>query len=200
MAVIYRAIPRLFEPEEVHSTGMLWLAVLGVAVNGFAAFRLLSGGKSLNQRSLMLHLLEDTLGWVAVLIGALVVKFTGNTIIDPILSVLIALWILRTAIKSCWEALKVMLQITPAGFELKSIAAEIAQIEKVSDVHDFHVWTMDGEKHIGSLHIRIDENVSPSEVSVAKKHIRALLKGHEIEHVTIEVDQTEDDCQFEDCT
>ena len=200
LLVIYRAVPRLFNPEEVDSIGMLWLAILGVAINGYSAFRLLKGESSMNQKSLMLHLLEDTLGWAAVLIGALVIKFTGNSIVDPILSVLIALWILRNAIKGCWDAIKVILQITPASFNLKEITGELKGINKITDVHDFHVWSMDGEKHIATLHIRLNSEVSQEAVSAAKKKIRSLLSLHKINHVTIEVDQTDDDCQFEDCT
>lgn len=199
IGVIYRAVPRIFNPEEVDSMGMLWLAVLGVAINGYSAFRLLKGEKSMNQRSLMLHLLEDSLGWAAVLVGAIVIKLTGNTIIDPILSILIALWILKNAFSGCWEATKVMLQITPADFDFKLITGKLRELKEVMDVHDFHVWSMDGDTHIATLHVRLDQTALPEMVSEAKKEIRLLLAHYKIEHVTIEVDQGDDDCQFENC-
>ncbi|MFY0675312.1 MAG: cation transporter [Bacteroidia bacterium] len=197
--VVYNAIPRLINVEEVNSQGMLWLAVLGVAVNGAAAFKLLKGGKSLNQRALMLHLLEDCLGWVAVLVGAVVIHFTGYHIIDPILSLIIAVYILINAFGSFKKALSIMLQKAPSNINRDEVKAMLAKNAMVKDVHDLHIWTLDGEKNVATLHVRLNGNYKLSEMSELKDELRHSLSHKNVQHVTIEFDAEDADCELEDC-
>lgn len=197
--VVYNAIPRLINVEEVDSNGMLWLAILGVAVNGAAAFKLLKGGKSLNQKALMLHLLEDCLGWIGVLIGAVIIHFTGYHIVDPILSLVIAIYILINAFGSFKKALSIMLQKAPTNINREEIKQHLANNKMIKDIHDLHIWSLDGEKNIATLHVRLNDNYRLSEMSVLKDGLRHELNHKGVQHVTIEFDAEDSDCELEDC-
>lgn len=197
--VIYEAIPRLSQDVDVNSIGMLWLAVLGVLVNGMAVFSMFKSKDSLNQKAIMLHMLEDTLGWVAVLVGATLIYFTGYSVIDPILSLLIAAFILFNAFKSFKKGLDIMLQKAPKQINNESITAQIEMIDMVNDVHDLHVWTLDGEKNVATLHIRLKENCTLDVQSNLKKQIRDVLGTQGLQHVTIEFDSIDAECAFENC-
>ena len=198
--VIFEAIPRLTQVKEVNSIGMLWLAILGVLVNGAAVFKLVGSNKnSLNQRAIMLHMLEDTLGWVAVLIGAAIIHFTGFTIIDPILSLVIAAFILYNAFGSLKRGLDVMLQKAPQQIDNEAIKEAIEKNTLVNDVHDLHIWTLDGEKNVATLHIRLNQNTDLNKQSELKKEIRNILVELGVQHATIEFDAMDADCAFEDC-
>ncbi|MGB0431490.1 MAG: cation diffusion facilitator family transporter [Bacteroidia bacterium] len=197
--VAYSAIPRLLNPQQVHSTGMIWLAILGVAINGGAAFKLIGKKNSLNQRAIMLHLLEDTLGWVAVLLGATVIHFTDYYIIDPILSLIIAIYILFGAFNNLKRAFNIMLQKAPDSIKSDLIKAEIEQNSWVCDVHDLHIWTLDGEKNVATIHIRLNSDCNLNQMSQFKKEIRSVFNANHIQHVTIEFDSANDDCALTDC-
>lgn len=186
IVVLYEAIPRLFHPTPPDIKGMFLFAIIGIVVNGFAALRLKSG-HSLNERAVSLHLLEDVLGWVAILVGALVMYFVNLPIIDPILSVLITLYILYNVFRNLQSISKVILQAVPEGVELDSIRKSIEEIEKGVKVQDLHVWTMDNHYNVLSLHAGIEPN---SDTETLKIKIRELLKNsHNIQHTTIELER-----------
>ncbi len=197
--ILNESIPRLFHPEETNAKGMVVLAVFGVLVNGAAAFRL-RGGKSLNERVVSLHLLEDVLGWVAVLIGAIVMHYTDWYIIDPILSVLIAVYILSNIYKNMRELFRILLQGTPYEVDLKEIKNHLGAIEKVDSVHDLHVWSIDGIYNIITVHVVLKSDHSMFQLIDLKKRIREILFEQGINHATIEFETMDEKCQFEDCS
>ncbi|MBI1183481.1 cation diffusion facilitator family transporter [bacterium] len=197
--IVYNGVERLQDPQPVHFKGMLLLAIIGVLVNGGAAFKLLKGKKGVNQRAIKLHLLEDTLGWVAVLLGAVVIKFTGFFIIDPILSLGIALFIAYNAGKNIIQILKILLQRTPVSTNQKALRDALKNHEAVAGVHDLHLWTLDGEKHIASVHIRVDKNYDLTELTALKSELKELIAEFGIGHTTIEFDKNDAACDFEDC-
>jgi len=137
--IISRAIPRLIEPEHSDARGMILFAIVGILVIGLAVFRL-KGSKSMNARVVAWHLLEDVLGWVAVLIVGVVLMFTDNHYLDPILSILIALYILYNVIRNLWETMGLFLQAVPESFEIQEIVGWITAIENVHSVHHTHLW------------------------------------------------------------
>ena len=145
--IISESIPRLIHPEEADALGMIWIAVLGVLVNGASVWRLRKG-KSLNEKVVALHLLEDALGWIAVLIGAVVMYFYDVPILDPILSLMIASWILFNVYRNLRKIFHILLQATPKGIDIEEITAHIQGIPGVLGVHDCHVWSMDGEYNV----------------------------------------------------
>lgn len=196
--IIYETIPRLINPEPVNAQGMLYLAILGVLMNGAAVFRLKKGKSSLNQRTVMLHLLEDALGWVAVLIGSVVMLFTDLPIIDPILSLGIAAFILWNAVRNLKSVLSVFLQATPENVDIEEVNQELGKIPGVVSVHDTHVWSMDGNYHILTTHLVLKENKSLHEIATIRIAANDILKKNHIEHATIQCEYEGEVCELKE--
>jgi len=159
--ILTEAIPRLFNPEEVMSEGMMWMALLGIFFNGLAVLRLRGGEGSLNNKAVMLHLMEDVLGWVAVLIGSIVIHYTLWYWLDPLLSIGVAVYILYNVIYNIRKILEVFLQTTPPDFDQDGMEKELLAIDGVNEVHDTHVWSLDGNYNILSIHMVVSEDLSP---------------------------------------
>ena len=181
-AVIFNAIRRIIEPTEIHYNGMILFAVFGVCVNAGAAY-LTSRGDSLNQKAINLHMLEDVLGWLIVLVGALVMRFTDFTLIDPLLSIGVAAFILVNAARNLKSALDLFLEKTPHGIDVREIKEHIIAIDGILDVHHIHIWSLDGEHHYATMHI-----VTNTDAHEAKEKIRQKLREHGITHVTLELE------------
>ena len=188
--IISESIPRLFNPEQPDTSGMIIIGIIGVIVNGAAAFRL-SKGHTINEKAVYLHLLEDVLGWVAVLIGSIVMHFTYLPEIDPILSILIAAFILFNVIKNFKHSFKIILQGTPTDINLPEIHQTILAIDGVNNFHDCHSWTMDGNYHVLSIHLVIDKLESQKSIKSEAKNSLSKLG---IDHATIEFELPDDDC------
>ena len=193
VAVIYHAVGRIITPTPIHYDGMLVFAIVGVCVNWSAAF-FTREGNSLNQKAVNLHMLEDVLGWVVVLVGAIVMRFTDFVWIDPILSIGVALFILVNAIRNLNEAIDLFLEKTPHGMDVKTIAAHVAQIDGVLDVHHIHIWSMDGQSNYATMHIVT--NADPHRI---KAKIREELLEHGIGHATLEMETQGEHCHEKHC-
>lgn len=196
--MIYGAIHRLLEPGAVNSAGMFLIAILGVAVNGFAFLRLNVGDKA-NIKAVRLHLLEDVLGWVAVIVGSVVIYFTGYTWIDPLLSLGISAYILYNAVLNLSSFAKIFLQGMPSGVVEEDIKKELAAIPGVESLHDLHIWSMDGTYNIMSVHLVVKEELSREEISRIRGGAREVARKSGIMHDTIEIGYCSDDCEFVDC-
>ena len=184
--VISKAIPRLMNPEPTDAQGMIYLAILGIIVNGTAVMRL-RRGHSMNEKVVSLHLLEDVLGWVAVLIGSVVMKFYNLPIIDPILSLMIMVYILFNIYKNLKESFQIILQATPHGVNISSITAKIMSLEEVESIHDCHLWTMDGAYNVFTAHVVLyNTEINIDEQEQLKRRIKDLLAEELISHITIE--------------
>jgi cobalt-zinc-cadmium efflux system protein len=194
--VIQASVGRLIHPEASNAKGMLFLALLGIAVNGAAIFRL-KEGKSLNEKAVMLHFMEDVLGWITVLIVSVVMLFVDIPVLDPILSLGISAWVLTNVYKNLKASFKILMQQIPEGVDEPHLLEQIKQINKVQDLHDIHLWTIDGEKHVITLHVVTCCKISVEEMSVIKNEIRALCKQFGIYHATIEFETEMEQCEFE---
>lgn len=194
--ILNEAIPRLFDPVMPHTQGMLALAVLGVAVNGYAAYKL-SKGKTLNERVLNWHLLEDVLGWVAVFVVALVMQFVEWPILDPLLSIGFTLFILINVIRNLWETAHLFIQGTPDTEELNKIERSLLDLENVESIHHLHLWSLDGEHHVLTAHIRVSSLDTIEEYTDLKTSINAVLESNELEHTTIEIELDKETCRDE---
>jgi cobalt-zinc-cadmium efflux system protein len=188
VVIITQTIPRLLAPEEVNGFGMIGFAILGVIMNGIAVLRLRSNSKSLNQRTVMLHLLEDVLGWGAVLVASIVIYFTNWYILDPILSMLIAGYILFNALKNLKSIMHIFLQAIPNDVNVQEIQNLALKIDGVQDVNDLHVWSLDGEFNIASMHVFYKAEFDLEESESLKSEIRKLFADKGIEHVTLELE------------
>ncbi|MDX1628315.1 MAG: cation diffusion facilitator family transporter [Fulvivirga sp.] len=196
--IVYNAIPRLLNPETPDTSGMIILAVLGIIFNGAAVLRL-KKGISINEKVVSLHLWEDVLGWLAVLAGAIVMHYFNLPIIDPILSLLIAGYILINVFKNLKESLRIILQGTPKGIDINKVIAGIKVINEITDIHDCHIWTLEGEQVIFSAHLVVQKPMSLEEMSVLKKRVRSHLSEHNIEHATLEFETSQEDCALAQC-
>ena len=191
--VFMETIPRLFHPAEVSYSGMMWLAVAGLVVNGFAALRLMKGN-SISQRAVMLHLLEDVLGWVAVLIGSVIIRYTGWYFIDPLLSVCIGVFILTNVCRNLYTIFRILLQATPEHMPEDKIKAILLEVPNVKNVHDLHVWTLDGERNIASAHLIVADDISRTDAIRVKHDAVDRLKEAGIDHLTVEIEFEGEGC------
>jgi len=191
--VIFNAVNRIINPSEINYNGMIILAVFGVIVNFFAAY-FTREGHSINQKAVNLHMLEDVLGWCVVLIGAVVMHFTDLAIIDPIMSIGIAIFILVNAIKNLKEVFYLFLEKLPKGISTEEIRKHILELEGILDVHHMHIWSIDGHSNYATMHV-----VSNGEWHKIKESIRKELKEHNIEHVTLELEENGEHCTEHDC-
>ncbi|RLJ81327.1 cation diffusion facilitator family transporter [Planococcus citreus] len=184
--IFFQAIPLLFNPEHSNAQGMVWFAVAGVLLNGFAAYRL-HKGKSVNEGVLTWHLLEDVLGWVAVLIVGIVLLFKDIHILDPILSIAIALFILFNVFRNLSKTMKILLEGVPQDINLDEVHSRIEKIPGVLSVKDLHIWSIDGEEHAMNVCLSVTgENLAES--TATKEKVRSTISDLHIIHSTIEMD------------
>ena len=193
--VLYESFVRLFHPVHSDAKGMLLLAVIGVLVNGFAAFRL-KKGDNLNERVVSLHLLEDVLGWVAVLIASIVMIFTDLSILDPILSIGISCFILYNVYHNLRKAFRVILQGKPDEVDESGLREGLLHLTPVMDVHDLHIWTMDSEYLVLTVHLVLPENTTENERQALRAAAHELLKTKGIQHATIEMETASENCEW----
>ncbi|HID99796.1 MAG TPA: cation transporter [Thiotrichaceae bacterium] len=196
--ILFEAIPRLIHPEAVHVNGMILLAILGVLVNGAAVLKL-RRGETQNERVVRLHLLEDVFGWFAVLIAGIVMLFVNLPVLDPILSVGITLYILWQVFKNLRETVNVFLQAIPSNMNAEQLEAMLIEKLPIQSIHDWHLWTMDGEYHVLSCHVVVADNLPSKDIIDLKTQIRTLLKQYNIQHLTIEVEYENECCELVNC-
>lgn len=181
VSVIYGAVMRILNPAEINGNAMIVLALVGVCVNLGAAL-VTRHGESLNQRAVSLHMLEDVLGWIVVLVGAVVMRFTDLYIIDPLMSIGVAVFILINAVKDLKEAFDILLEKVPDDIDACKIKEELCGLDGVIDVRNIHIWSMDGQKNYATMNIVASGN--PRDI---KDKIREKLYEYGIAHSTLEL-------------
>lgn len=193
VAVLYNAVSRIITPTEINYNGMIMFAIVGVCVNFCAAF-FTREGDSLNQKAVNLHMLEDVLGWVVVLVGAVVMRFTDFALIDSVMSIGVSLFILVNAIRNLKSVLDLFLEKVPDGISVSEIKEHIGKIDGVIAVHHIHIWSMDGQNSLATMHV-----VTDSEPPKIKESIRKELYEHGICHATIELETSAELCCQPQC-
>lgn len=183
--VILENMVKLFHPQPVNEEGLLWLGIIAISVNVLASL-VIRKGQTKNESILSLHFLEDTLGWLAVILMAFVLRFTDWYILDPLLSLVISLFILFKAIPRFWSTLKIFLDAVPEGVNIQKIKMDLAELDHVASINQLNLWTMDGLEKNAIVHVCL-EHVKHMEV--CKESIRDLLKESGFQNVTIEVDE-----------
>ena len=192
-AVIVNAIQRIINPTPINYNGMILFGVIGVAVN-FLAAHFTHGGESINQKAVNLHMLEDVLGWVVVLVGAVVMRFTDFKLLDPIMSIGVAIFILINAIKNLKAVLDIFLEKVPAHISVEEIKNHICEIDDVVDAHHIHLRTLDGHNIYATMHI-----VTDSDPHTIKEKVREELAEHGITHSTLELEASTEHCHHKHC-
>lgn len=191
--VVVNAVNRIMNPQEIKVNGMIVFAVVGVVVNFLAAY-FTRHGDSLNQKAVNLHMLEDVLGWAVVLVGAIIMRFTDFKLIDPILSICVAVYIFVHAFSHLKEAIDLFLVKIPHGIDVDEIEHHLKEINGVLDVHHIHIWSMDGSSNYATMHV-----VTNGDPSTVKKAVKEELHEHGIVHVTLEIEGENEHCDEEHC-
>jgi len=193
VAVIYNAVGRIITPAKINYNGMLVFAVVGVCVNFCAAF-LTRDGESVNQKAVNLHMLEDVLGWTVVLVGAVVMRFTDFALIDPIMSIGVSLFILISVLKNLKVVADLFLEKVPRNINIAEIRENIEGIDGVIDVHHIHVWSIDGQSALATMHV-----VTDSKPEKIKSAVREKLHEYGITHITLELETSASTCHKPHC-
>lgn len=182
--VILENITKLFNPQPVNDEGILWLGIIAVTINVLASL-VVRKGKTKNESILSLHFLEDTLGWLAVILMAIILRFTDWYILDPLLSLVISFFILSKAIPRFWSTLKIFLDAVPEGVDIEQVKSDLEQLDHVASVNQLNLWTMDGLEKNAIVHVCLKK---VEHMEVCKEAIRAMLKDYGFQNITIEVD------------
>jgi len=193
--VLSEAVPRIIEPEHSNAQGMIVLAVIGIAVNGYAMLKL-AGESDINARTVGLHLLEDVLGWVAILIVAVILLFKDIPVLDPILAVLITLYILSNVVKNVRAILPIFLQAAPDKIDVNIISARIVEIEHVQNVHHVHIWSLDDQHQVFSVHIVVDTSLDAQQYADIKLKVKELVEELGFSHSTVEIELPDESCRI----
>jgi len=194
--VISEAVERLMTPEHSDAKGMMIFALIGVAVNGFAAWKL-SSGKTLNEKVVSWHLMEDVLGWVAVLVVSIILQFKDIHYLDPALSLVITLYILWNVFKRLKETLFIFLQGTPVDINLEEVRQKIEEISGVASSHHVHIWSQEGEHHVFTAHVKFKNINSFEEYFKVKAEVLNALETYNFEHFTVQFELDSETCSLE---
>lgn len=193
--IITESIKRMMNPSQPDAKGMLILAIIGVIVNG-AAFIRLRRSKSLNERVVSLHMMEDVLGWVAVLIGSVIMIFVEVPVLDSILSIAISFYIIYNVYNNLRKALRVLLQGKPSEIDEESIKDALLKLPKVKSLHDLHIWSMDSEYMVLTVHLVVEDNTQKEEQQALRSAAHDILKEMDIQHSTIEIENNSENCEW----
>ena len=185
--VILENITKLFHPQPVNDEGILWLGIIAVSINVLASL-VVRKGKTKNESILSLHFLEDTLGWVAVILMAIVLRFTDWYILDPLLSLVISIFILSKAIPRFWSTLKIFLDAVPEGVETGDLEKDLGALINVKSVNQLSIWSMDGLENNAIIHLCLEDW---DQMMETKNQVRQLLEERGVQNITIEVDTSQ---------
>ena len=185
--VILENIAKIFHPQPVNDEGILWLGIIAITINIVSSL-VVGKGKTKNESILTLHFLEDTLGWVAVILMAIVLRFTDWYILDSLLSLVISIFILTKALPRFWSALKIFLEAVPEGVEAGDLEKDLETLTNVKSVNQLSIWSMDGLENNAIIHICIKDW---EKIMETKEAVRQFLEERGVQNITIEVDSSQ---------
>lgn len=196
--IIFESVQKLIDPPEIKPAGMLIIACFGLLFNGLAMLKS-KGQKSILSQVVSLHFLEDTLGWLAVLVGSVFIIIFKIFWLDPVLAILIAIYSIYNSSKLMISTAKMLIQAVPENVDCHKIKSELTAIPLVTNLHDLHIWTMDGEKNVLSLHLVLSKNSSLEDINKIKNEAKHRLQHANIFHSTIEIEIGDEDCEQLEC-
>ncbi len=180
--VVYESCSRLFSPVEPETGWMLLVAIVGLIFKGISVFKL-HGGETINEKVILFHLLSDVFGWVAILVISVILMFWNVSFLDPLISLIISLWLLYNMEKSLHESVCVLLQKSPKNIDINEIESQIENLNHIESVIDIHLWSLDGIDSILTLKVNIDNVNNGDEV---KKEIYTIVSKYHIVDTTVE--------------
>lgn len=197
MYVLMEAFQRLQEPSAPHSLGMFWLAVLGIGVNGYAAFRLKKEENGMNQKMLSWHLIEDLLGWIAVLVVSIIMQFKDIPILDPLLSIGITIYVLYHVVKNLKKTLVIFMDSAPKDLNIRDLKEQLLTVQDIENLHAMHYWSIDGKQNAFSVHLVVPEDLEQSKEISLLKNVKKILKNIDgnTEFITIQVERGRKICE-----
>ena len=185
--VILENVTKILNPQPVNDEGIFWLGIIAITINVLASL-VVGKGKTKNESILSLHFLEDTLGWVAVILMAIILRFTDWYILDPLLSLVISFFILSKALPRVWSALKIFLDAVPEGLDIEQVKSDLKRLDNVASLNQLNLWTMDGLEKNAIVHLCLEDWEQMTET---KNQVRQLLEERGIQNITIEVDASQ---------
>ena len=191
---IIEAVKRLFNPQVIDAQGMLWIAIIGVVVNGAAALKVKTG-TSLTERTVYLHILEDVMGWVAVLVASVVMQFVDAPYLDSVLSICISVWVLFNVWRNTKKTFYILLQGVPPSMSIDELKAKLISIDEIVSVHDLHIWSLDGESHVMTLHVETNSK----DIAGLRNRVESVAHEYQIDHTTVEFEKPDSHCAAEGC-
>jgi len=193
--LIYGAINRLIVPQEIESNLVIWLALLGILVNGFSVILLKKDADhNLNMKSAYLHLLTDMMASVAVLVGGLLMKFYGWYWVDSVMTILIAIYLIVVGLDLISKSTKMLMLFTPEGIDIKEVVREVHKISGVGKLHHIHIWHLNEEEIHLEAHLECSENFTLTEFDTLLNKIELLVfEKFGINHITIQPEFKKED-------
>ena len=196
--IIFEAINRLINPELINTELIIYFAIFGVVVNGLAAFNT-SKGKSLNEKAITLHMFEDVLGWFALLFASIIIHYTDILILDALLSLAFTIFIIFHALRNLKQVFNVFLEASPKDIDIDQIIKELETVDHVVKIHHFHVWSLEGNYSLCTLHAVIKDNTINIEIIKVQNKLIEILKSKSIKHVTIQLEFESYKCIDSEC-
>ncbi len=196
--IIIEAVNRLINPETINAEMVIWFAVFGIVVNGMAAL-ISVRGKSINEKVISLHMLEDVFGWVALLITAIIMHFTNVVFLDSLLSIAFTIFIGFHVFKNMNRVFHVFLEKAPQGIDIKNLTEKLKSVDNVMGIHHLHLWTLDGTIPLLTLHATVEEKLNPEKVTEAQRKMHEILKTEGINHSTIQIEYGINGCLEPEC-
>ena len=185
--VILENVTKILNPQPVNDEGIFWLGIIAITINVLASL-VVGKGKTKNESILSLHFLEDTLGWVAVILMAIILRFTDWYILDPLLSLVISFFILSKALPRFWSTVKIFLDAVPEGINIKQVKSGLERLDNVASLNQLNLWTMDGLEKNAIVHLCLEDWEQMTET---KNQVRQLLEERGVQNITIEVDTSQ---------
>jgi cation diffusion facilitator family transporter len=185
--VVLENVTKILNPQPVNDEGILWLGIIAITINVLASL-VVGKGKTKNESILSLHFLEDTLGWLAVILMAIVLRFTDWYILDPLLSLVISFFILSKALPRFWSTLKIFLDAVPEGLDIEQVKNGLERLDNVASLNQLNLWTMDGLEKNAIVHLCLEDWEQMTET---KNQVRQLLEERGVQNITIEVDTSQ---------
>ena len=192
--IIYNVVPRLLNPESINYDAMIIFGIFGLLINVYASIKV-SRSKE-KDKKVSTHLIEDSVIWLFILCGSIIIKTTNYIIVDPILSLLIACYILYQVSRYMKGIYNIFMEKVPSNIKIDKIKKDIESIDNIDEVHHIHVWSMDGVKNYITVHVHLDKDLSNEEIAKVKENVRSKLNEDGIHHTTIEIEYFNEKCNL----
>lgn len=197
VVIIYNVIPRLIKPLEVNYDAMIIFGIFGLLINLYATIKIMRSKEK--DKKINTHMIEDTIIWLFILMGSICIKVFNLVIIDPVLSLLIAIYILYQVYKYMKNIYNIFMEKVPKNIKIDEIKKEIEENENIDKVHYIHIWSMDGINNYMTAHIHLNKNLSEEEIIKIKNDIKNKLKEYNISQITLEVEYFNEKCDSDKC-